>query len=146
MHYNLRIILLHLKSYKLGNKLVMKSESEVAQSCQAARLLCPWDSPGNEYWSGLPFPSLGDLPNSGIEPSSPALQADALSSEPPGKLVIVTAYFNYLLLNFASKINFYFYILSIFHSLKQKYSLLLTSLEGQKYVISSKRSLNNFHN
>ena len=38
-----------------------------------------------EYWSGLPFPSLGDLPNPGIEPGSPALQADALSSELPGK-------------------------------------------------------------
>ena len=38
-----------------------------------------------EYWSGLPFPSPGDLPNPGIEPESPALQADALSSEPPGK-------------------------------------------------------------
>ena len=38
-----------------------------------------------EYWSGLPFPSPGDLPNPGIEPRSPALQADALSSEPPGK-------------------------------------------------------------
>ena len=37
-----------------------------------------------EYWSGLPFPSPGDLPNPGIEPGSPALQADALSSEPPG--------------------------------------------------------------
>ena len=36
-----------------------------------------------EYWSGLPFPSPGDLPSSGIEPSSPALQADALTSEPP---------------------------------------------------------------
>ena len=35
-----------------------------------------------EYWSGLPFPSLGDLPNPGIEPESPALQADALPSEP----------------------------------------------------------------
>ena len=35
-----------------------------------------------EYWSGLPFPSPGDLPNSGIEPRSPALQADALTSEP----------------------------------------------------------------
>ena len=33
-----------------------------------------------EYWSGLPFPSPGDLPNPGIEPGSPALQADALSS------------------------------------------------------------------
>ena len=38
-----------------------------------------------EYWSGLPFPSPGDLPDSGIEPGSPALQADALTSEPPGK-------------------------------------------------------------
>ena len=38
-----------------------------------------------EYWSGLPFPSPGDLPNPGIKPGSPALQADALSSEPPGK-------------------------------------------------------------
>ena len=38
-----------------------------------------------EYWSGLPFPSPGDLPNPGIEPGSPALGADALTSEPPGK-------------------------------------------------------------
>ena len=37
-----------------------------------------------EYWSGLPFPSPGDLPNPGIEPRSPALQADALPPEPPG--------------------------------------------------------------
>ena len=38
-----------------------------------------------EYWSGLPFPSPGNLPDSGIEPGSPALQADALPSKPPGK-------------------------------------------------------------
>ena len=38
-----------------------------------------------EYWSELPFPSPGDLPNPGIEPRSPELQADALPSEPPGK-------------------------------------------------------------
>ena len=36
-----------------------------------------------EYWSGSPFPSPGDLPDPGIEPGSPALQADALTSEPP---------------------------------------------------------------
>ena len=35
-----------------------------------------------EYWSGLPFPSPRDLPNPGIEPGSPTLQADALTSEP----------------------------------------------------------------
>ena len=40
--------------------------------------------PRQEYWSGLPFPSPGDIPNPGIEPRSPALQADTLTSEPPG--------------------------------------------------------------
>ena len=38
-----------------------------------------------EYWSGSPFPSPGDPPNLGIKPRSPTLQADSLSSEPPGK-------------------------------------------------------------
>ena len=38
-----------------------------------------------EYWSGLPFPFPGDLPDLGIEPRSPALQADSLPSESPGK-------------------------------------------------------------
>ena len=38
-----------------------------------------------EYWSGLLFPPLGDLPNPGMEPEFPALQVDALPSEPPGK-------------------------------------------------------------
>ena len=38
------------------------------------------------YWSGLPFPSPGDLPNPGIEPGSPALQADSLLTELQGKL------------------------------------------------------------
>ena len=42
-----------------------------------------------EYWSGLPFPSPGDLPDPGIEPGSPTLQADTLTSEPPGKPSIV---------------------------------------------------------
>ena len=38
-----------------------------------------------KYWSGLPFPSPGDLPDPAIEPGSPALQADALPTELPGK-------------------------------------------------------------
>ena len=38
-----------------------------------------------EYWSGLPFPTPRDLPNPVIEPRSPTLQVDSLSSEPPGK-------------------------------------------------------------
>ena len=38
-----------------------------------------------EYWSGLPFPSPGDLPNPGIEPASPALEAGSLATESPGE-------------------------------------------------------------
>ena len=42
-----------------------------------------------EYWSGLPFPSPGDLPNPGMELWSPTLQADSLPSEPPGNPYII---------------------------------------------------------
>ena len=42
--------------------------------------------PKQEYWSGLPFPSPGDFPDPWIKPTSSALQADSLPSEPPGKL------------------------------------------------------------
>ena len=44
-----------------------------------------------EYWSGLPFPSPADLPNPGIKPWSPALQADSLPSEPLGKPILSPA-------------------------------------------------------
>ena len=46
-----------------------------------ARLLCPWGFSRQEYWSGLPFPSPGDLPHPGIKPEFPALQADSLPTE-----------------------------------------------------------------
>ena len=69
-----------------GGGLVTKScltlETPWTVACQAP--LCMGFS-RQESWSGLPFPSPGDLPNSGIEPGSPALQADSLLSEPPGK-------------------------------------------------------------
>ena len=52
---------------------------------QHARLLCSWGFSRQEYWSGLSFPSSGDLSNPGIKPKSPALQADSLSSEPARK-------------------------------------------------------------
>ena len=49
----------------------------------------PWSMgfPRQEYWSGLLFPSPGDLPNPGIKAGSPALQADALLSEPPSTVL-----------------------------------------------------------
>ena len=78
---------------------IVESESEVAQSCPT---LCdPVDcslpaslSMGfsrQEYWSGLPFPSPGDLPDLGIEPRSPTLHAEALTSVPPG---LIKCYLN----------------------------------------------------
>ena len=52
------------------------SESLWPHGLQTTRLLCPWGFSRQEHWSGLPCPPLEDLPNPGIEPSSPALQAD----------------------------------------------------------------------
>ena len=50
-----------------------------------------------DYWSGLPLPSQGDLPNPGIELGSPMLQADCLPSEPPGVLFMYIFTFLYRL-------------------------------------------------
>ena len=72
----------------------IESESEVAQSCptlcdpmglQPTRLLSPQNFPGKSTGVGCHFLLPGDLPNPGIESRSPALQEDALLSEPPGK-------------------------------------------------------------
>ena len=71
-----------------------------AQSLSHVRLCDPMDCiahqaplsmgfPKQEYWSGLPLPSSGDLPDPRIYPGSPALRADSLLSEPPGKCVVI---------------------------------------------------------
>ena len=49
------------------------------------RLLCPWGFSRQEYWSGLPCPPPGHLPNLGIQPRSPELQADSLPFQSPGR-------------------------------------------------------------
>ena len=81
----------------LGNRglaCTHRCSCQLAPSCptlrphglQPARLLCPWDSPGkNTGGSWLPCPPPGDLPNLGIKPRFPTLQADSLPSEPPEK-------------------------------------------------------------
>ena len=71
-----------------------QSESEVKSLSRVQLFATPWtvahQTPPSmgfsrqEYWSGLPFPSPGDLPDPGIEPRSPTLQADTLTSEPQG--------------------------------------------------------------
>ena len=57
----------------------------VSNSLQPYGLYSPWNSLGQNTGVGYPFLSLGDLPNPGIEPRSPAFQADSLSAEPQGK-------------------------------------------------------------
>ena len=89
VHYEL----MHIHSRKSGKLRKVKVKVLVTQSCLT--LVTAWTvahqdpvSMGfsrQEYWSGLPFPSPGDLPNPGIELGSPAFQADTLTSEPPGK-------------------------------------------------------------
>ena len=79
------------------NYMLLVSSCLVTQSCPT---LCDpmdvaYEAPPSmgfsrqEYWSGLPFPSPGDLPNPGIKLESPALQADAVPSKPPGKRLII---------------------------------------------------------
>ena len=68
----------------------------IAVLCHVRLFVIPWtvaqqaplfmEFSRQEYWSGLPLPSPGDLPNPGIEPRSLELQEDSSPSEPPGKL------------------------------------------------------------
>ena len=60
------------------------SDSVQPHRLQLAKFLCPWNSPGKNT-GGQPFSPPGDLLDPGTEPGSPALQADSLPSEPPGK-------------------------------------------------------------
>ena len=74
-----------------------ESENESVSRSAVSNSVTPWtvarQAPlfvglsRQEYWSGLLFPSPGDIPNPGIETRSPALQADSVRSEPPGKNV-----------------------------------------------------------
>ena len=76
-------------SFYLGNVVVVQSLSHIllfaipwTVACQAPLSM---GFPRQEYWSGLSFPSPGDLPNSGIEPASPGLAGGFFTTEPPGK-------------------------------------------------------------
>ena len=73
------------------------SHSVVSNSMQPSGLYSPqaplfMEFSRQEYWSGLPFPSPGDLPDPGIKPRSPALQEDSLPSAPAGKPIALGKY------------------------------------------------------
>ena len=59
------------------------SDSLQPHGLEPVRFLCPWGFSRQEQWSQLPCPVPGDVPDLGIEPRSPTLQADSLLSEPP---------------------------------------------------------------
>ena len=97
--------ILYQLSYK-GSLLLMKDKKERKESEVLSRIrlfatswtvvyqaLQSMEHSRQEYSSGLPFPSPGDLPDPGIEPGSPSLQANTLTSEPPGKPVNIKVYF-----------------------------------------------------
>ena len=64
---------------------LVMSNSLRPHGLQPTRLLCQWDFPVQGYWSGLPFPSPGDLPDPGIKPVSATLEDGFLTTEPPGR-------------------------------------------------------------
>ena len=78
----------NLNRYLVRTCSIHESESEVVPHSLGPHGLVAYQAPPSvgfsrqEYWSGLPFPSPGDLPDPGIKPGS---QADTLTSEPPGK-------------------------------------------------------------
>ena len=77
--------------FNLGKVLVAQSCPTLCNpvDCIACQAPLSMGLSRQEYWSGLPLPSLGDLPDPGIEPGSPTLQADSLQSEPSGKNIMV---------------------------------------------------------
>ena len=83
-HCLLQCMKVKMKVKSLSRK--VKSDSQRPHGLQPTRLLRPWDFPRQEYWSGLPFPSPGDLPNPGIELWSPTLQEDASHLSHQGSL------------------------------------------------------------
>ena len=97
-----------------------------------------WQSPLSmefsrpEYWSGLPYPSPGDHPNPGIEPRSPALQADSLPTEPSGKprekeYLVDLFIFKHIILLLLNKIftTLFWFIISLVHYFFPAYGILV---------------------
>ena len=73
------------ETMETGTEFILGAPKSLKMVTVASQAPLSMESSRQEHWSGLPFPSPGDLPNPGIEPRSPALQANSLPTEPPGK-------------------------------------------------------------
>ena len=129
MHTNTSMLFKVLFSFPVTTSSLADEWSEVKSLSRVRLFATPWtvayQAPSmrfsrQEYWSGLPFPSPADLPDRGNEPGSPALQADALPSEPPGKPspTYTSSFWEPLLLfSFFFAILFYFFAVFSPHTL-----------------------------
>ena len=109
------------------------SDSLQPHGLQPPSLLCQWDFPWQKYWSGLPFPSPGDLPDPGIKPTSPvspALAGRFFTTEPPGSLLLMRTLLQiYIKFNIWKAIHFYWLTYSKFtHNLNKTFQSLLYNL------------------
>ena len=86
------MVIIHFRVYVLACSVTSIVSDSVIPSTVARQAPLSMGIPRQEYWSEMPFPSPGYLPNPGIEttsPASPALQADSLPTEPPAKPILV---------------------------------------------------------
>ena len=88
-----------------------------------------------EYQSGLPFPSPGDLPDPGIKPGSPAFQGDALTSEPPGKPYI------YIGLSSSNYTQTLLYLMNICRILQWVHFIVCFYSEVRSYTVNWKHEI-----
>ena len=113
------------------------SRSVVSNSLQPhgllpTKLLCPWSSPGQNRGVGKPFPFPGDLPDPGIEPRSPVLQADSLLSNPSASTHICIFVLVYVLHNWNTNNEFEL------NHLMTVYPIIISALFDLKQKIESK--------
>ena len=105
---------------KLRHIVLLRQSSSCAQlfatSWTAACQAPPSMGFSRQYWSGLPFPSPGDVPNPEIQPRFPALQADSLPAEPPGKpfaqywyILIIQGLMSLFIAGKLSTVRFFFF-------------------------------------
>ena len=131
-------IFIYIYIYSVSHSVV--SDSWRPRGLQLSRLLCPWNSPCKNTWE-VAIPFSRDLPNPGIEPRPPALQADSLPSELPGKPKITPVVacmricvYVYICVCVCIYIYKYLYILYVYIHIKQVMMEMLVKCYNFKQI------------